>query len=103
MAPLEAKEDHYDGMIIDPDSLPSTVPEFTSALSASCDCWQQQGKRGIWLKVPLQKAALIAPAVEHSGEFGQAEDCTVAFPLLSVPHHVHSRFLRVDSRTFSKP
>lgn len=72
---LTAKEDHYGGVIIDPDSLPSSVPEFTSALHRSLDRWRQEGKKGIWLQVPTSKVALVAPAVEQGGAWLAKRAC----------------------------
>ena len=35
--------------------------------------WRAEGKRGIWLKIPTSRAALIAPAVEQGFGFHHAE------------------------------
>lgn len=36
--------------------------------------WTQAGKKGVWLKVPLAHAALIAPAVNKGFKFHHAEE-----------------------------
>ena len=35
--------------------------------------WRQQGKRGIWLRIPIEKAAYLEPAVAAGFEFHHAE------------------------------
>jgi hypothetical protein len=46
-----------------------------SARPAPLQEWHEAGKRGIWLKVPVAKASLIAPAIEvGSFKFHHAEE-----------------------------
>ncbi|KAI8477424.1 MAG: NUDIX hydrolase domain-like protein [Monoraphidium minutum] len=59
---LVAKEDMYGGVIIDPEALPADADVFAHALERSVQAWAAQGKRGLWLKVPLSKAHLVGPA-----------------------------------------
>uniref|UniRef100_A0A383VIN3 Nudix hydrolase domain-containing protein n=1 Tax=Tetradesmus obliquus TaxID=3088 RepID=A0A383VIN3_TETOB len=66
---LEAEEDRYDGVIIKPDSLPADPATFKAALDSSLQAWSAQGKRGIWLKVPITLAQLIPVAVEPQAGF----------------------------------
>lgn len=54
-------------MIIDGDSLPTTLTAFTSTLARSLEHWKEQGKRGIWLQIPVAQAAFIAPAINEAG------------------------------------
>ena len=70
---LPAKEDYYDGVIIDELGLPEAAPEFLAALAASLSHWRAAGKRGVWLKVPAARSALIAPAMEQGFGFHHAE------------------------------
>eukprot|EP00877_Chromochloris_zofingiensis_P004212 jgi/Chrzof1/13792/Cz08g12180.t1 len=72
---LSATADHYGGMIIQPESLPSDPHVFQATLQHSLQEWQSQGKHGIWLKIPIHLSALIAPAAEHCGfKFHHAEE-----------------------------
>uniref|UniRef100_A0A7S3VTM7 Nudix hydrolase domain-containing protein n=1 Tax=Dunaliella tertiolecta TaxID=3047 RepID=A0A7S3VTM7_DUNTE len=61
---LEYANDAYGGVIVDTKGLPSDVHHFKAALRDSLQAWQQDGKRGIWLKVPLLLATHVPPAVE---------------------------------------
>lgn len=63
---LAAKDDAYGGVIIDPDALPSDPEAFAKALEHSVKEWRAQGKRGVWLKVPISKAHLVGPAAGAS-------------------------------------
>lgn len=92
---LDAYEDVYDGVIVDPESLPSSANAFSAILQASishwklkvvymfclasqllvCQCWQMtqiaiawklQGKKGIWLKILEEQADLVPIALRVS-------------------------------------
>ena len=100
---LQAKEDHYDGLSIDPESLPADPESFgrdlqysieaifcTSPL-ATAECvkqsdirvkphaclllqtWSARGKRGIWLNIPLERAALLHIATKAGFDFHHAQ------------------------------
>ncbi|KAF6254177.1 NUDIX hydrolase domain-like protein [Scenedesmus sp. NREL 46B-D3] len=70
---LEAEEDRYDGIIVKPDSLPADPGTFKAALEESLQAWTKQGKRGIWLRVPIALSQLIPVAVEPGFTFHHAE------------------------------
>eukprot|EP00798_Chlamydomonas_sp_ICE-L_P004891 gene4891-34657_t len=70
---LEAKEDHYGGVIVDSESLPHSTSDFETALATSLGEWRGQGKRGIWLKIPTSLAAHIAPATSMGFDFHHAD------------------------------
>jgi len=67
------RRDMYDGLIIDPDTLPTSTTDFVDALGASVPAWQEAGFRGIWLKVPISKAHYIGHAVDAGFEYHHAE------------------------------
>ncbi|MEW5307318.1 MAG: hypothetical protein WDW36_009724 [Sanguina aurantia] len=72
---LPCKEDFYSGVIVTPELLPADVATFTQQMLLSLTAWKAMGKRGIWLKVPTARVALIAPAVEQGGfRFHHAEE-----------------------------
>lgn len=64
---LQAKEDLYGGVVIDPKSLPVDPAEFGNVLESSLRVWGEQKKRGVWLKLPIQLAALVPVAVNRCG------------------------------------
>eukprot|EP01018_Ginkgo_biloba_P023237 Gb_28827 [translate_table: standard] len=70
---LEADEDKYDGVIVDPNRLPCDVAGFVSSLKASLAEWRQQGKKGVWLKVPITHANLVPAAIEEGFWYHHAE------------------------------
>ena len=77
---LTGRVDMYNGIIINVDSLPDTDEEFQEILKgklripksiltrlrslASLALWTEQGKRGVWLSVPLSKASFIPIAAK---------------------------------------
>jgi hypothetical protein len=70
---LSGKEDSYEGLIIDSESLPSTPDSFASVLQSSLDAWKEHGYRGLWLKIPSTKAHFVGHAVDAGFEFHHAE------------------------------
>lgn len=70
---LQAKNDRYDGVIIDPACLPADEASFVASLRASLDSWKSQHKKGIWLKLPIQNSNLVNAAVKEGFEYHHAE------------------------------
>lgn len=70
---LKYDKDKYKGVIIDSTALPVDVEEFIYKLKYSLDHWKSIGRRGVWLKIPLQKSHFIASAVEIGFVFHHAE------------------------------
>eukprot|EP00249_Psilotum_nudum_P005907 c19314_g1_i3 orf=219-899(+) len=70
---LRAKDDHYDGIIIDPNCLPSDVDTFVTSLRASLAYWKSQCRRGVWLKIPIENADLVPAAVKEGFVYHHAE------------------------------
>ena len=74
---LSGREDHYQGLIVDPVSLPSgkNVEEtFGRMLDASLIRWKEQQYRGIWLKLERHSHARLIPvACDRGFEFHHAE------------------------------
>jgi ADP-ribose pyrophosphatase YjhB (NUDIX family) len=61
---IKGKVDLYNGIIIDPATLPSDLLVFGEALQGSLDKWKKEGRRGIWLQIPTKLAHLISVALE---------------------------------------
>ena len=70
---LKYNKDKYKGVIIDSTALPTDANEFIFKLKYSMDHWKSIGRRGVWLKIPLQKSHFIAFAVEIGFVFHHAE------------------------------
>jgi hypothetical protein len=61
---LKSTNDHYGGVLIDPEDLPHDLIMFGESLEASLATWSKQKKRGVWLKIPVSKAHLVSLALE---------------------------------------
>ncbi|GAB4838964.1 nudix (nucleoside diphosphate linked moiety X)-type motif 8 [Ancistrocladus abbreviatus] len=70
---LDAWDDEYDGVIIDPESLPSCANAFASSLRASLFHWKLKGKKGIWLKIHLRQTDLVPIAIQEGFDYHHAE------------------------------
>lgn len=73
-AVLEAREDEYGGMVVDADRLPSDVAAFARSLSVSLSYWKSLGKKGVWLKLPLDRSEYIPLAVKEGFRYHHAEE-----------------------------
>eukprot|EP00897_Mesotaenium_endlicherianum_P009414 jgi/Mesen1/8500/ME000480S07863 len=70
---LASREDRYDGIIVDSQSLQLDADVFEGMLRESLVQWAAQGKRGVWLKVPATHAALVPIAIQAGFEYHHAE------------------------------
>ncbi|KAL2479936.1 Nudix hydrolase 8 [Abeliophyllum distichum] len=70
---LDVWNDEYNGVVIEPTSLPSTANAFASALRASLSTWKYKGKRGIWLKLLEEQADLVPLAIKEGFIYHHAE------------------------------
>ncbi|KAK9274441.1 hypothetical protein L1049_021688 [Liquidambar formosana] len=73
MPVLDASDDEYDGVIVNPDTLPANPIAFASILRSSLSHWKMKGKKGIWLKLPLERSELVPIAVKEGFEYHHAE------------------------------
>ncbi|GMQ04752.1 hypothetical protein CsSME_00050075 [Camellia sinensis var. sinensis] len=64
MRVLEAFDDEYGGVIVNPKRLPSNPKEFSSILHSSLSHWKTKEKKGVWLKLPLERSELVPVAVK---------------------------------------
>lgn len=72
---LGGKEDRYGGFVIDATTLPDDTAEFSEILGQSLEHWRSIGMRGIWLKIPIDKARFVGPSVDvHQFVFHHAEE-----------------------------
>uniref|UniRef100_A0A0D6QU73 Nudix hydrolase domain-containing protein n=1 Tax=Araucaria cunninghamii TaxID=56994 RepID=A0A0D6QU73_ARACU len=70
---LDACEDNYDGVTVELDNVPLDVDGFVSSLRVSLSKWEQQGKKGVWIKVPKNHAKLVPAAIEEGFWYHHAE------------------------------
>ncbi|XXG43030.1 hypothetical protein AAC387_Pa01g3160 [Persea americana] len=70
---LDAYEDEYEGLLINPERLPLNANDFTSALRTSLYHWRLKGKKGVWLKLPVERSELVPVAVKEGFEYHHAE------------------------------
>ncbi|XP_068650512.1 nudix hydrolase 8-like [Aristolochia californica] len=70
---LDADEDIYEGVVVHPERLPSNPLVFASMLRSSLSHWKLMGKKGVWLKLPSERADLVPIAVKEGFEYHHAE------------------------------
>lgn len=61
---LSHEYDEFNGIIVDTESLPTTVNEFSEGLDALLTQSQEQNKAVIWLTLPISLSHLISTATE---------------------------------------
>ncbi|KAE8702438.1 Nudix hydrolase 8 [Hibiscus syriacus] len=70
---LDAFDDEYGGVIVDLERLPANPNVFASMLRFSVSHWKAKGKKGVWLKLPIEKSDLVPVAVKEGFEYHHAE------------------------------
>ena len=74
---LSFKEDRYGGVEVSAVATAAAgadgTARFASELRARVAGWEQAGKQGLWLTIPIAAAACIGPAVELGFEFHHAK------------------------------
>ncbi|KAI3469002.1 hypothetical protein Pfo_025665 [Paulownia fortunei] len=70
---LDAFDDEYGGVVVNPEQLPSNPNVFASALHSSMYQWKIKGKKGVWLKLPLERSDLVPIAVKEGFQYHHAE------------------------------
>ncbi|KAL5798124.1 hypothetical protein ACOSQ2_002944 [Xanthoceras sorbifolium] len=69
---LSSVEDAHGGVTVDvKESMDSKM--FSLMLKTSLFYWRQQGKRGVWIKLPIEFANLVEPAVKEGFRYHHAE------------------------------
>ncbi|XP_061340686.1 nudix hydrolase 2-like [Gastrolobium bilobum] len=69
---LRAVEDRHGGVIVTmEDPMDSLV--FASLLEASISHWKGQGKKGVWIKLPIEHSNLVDAAVKAGFRYHHAE------------------------------
>lgn len=70
---LDASDDEYGGVLVNPERLPSNPDKFNFMLRASLSHWKVKGKKGVWLKLPLEKCDLVPIAAKEGFQYHHAE------------------------------
>ncbi|KAL2316544.1 hypothetical protein Fmac_030420 [Flemingia macrophylla] len=71
---LNGVEDHHGGVVVNFDvQEPMDSMLFSSKLEASISNWRKQGKKGVWIKLPLHHANLVDSAVKSGFRYHHAE------------------------------
>jgi len=91
MTLLEATTDMFGGVTVDSE-LPENPSEFEEILSRSIEAWRADGKRLAWIRIPIDRSALIPVAVQHGFTFHHANesDLMMVAKIVSeafVPYH----------------
>lgn len=69
---LPASDDDHGGIIVDMKE-PMDPDIFHARLRASLSLWGQQGKKGIWIKLPIALVNLVETAVKKGFQYHHAE------------------------------
>ncbi|KAJ7960241.1 Nudix family hydrolase [Quillaja saponaria] len=69
---LKAVEDIHGGVVVSLEEPVDSVV-FASELGASMSQWRQQGKKGVWIKLPIEHSNLVDVAVKQGFRYHHAE------------------------------
>ena len=47
--------DGYGGVTVQDTAIPDTKEEFSALIRHSLETWKEEGRRGVWLKIPASK------------------------------------------------
>ncbi|KAM1033676.1 hypothetical protein ACFX13_037958 [Malus domestica] len=71
---LSGMHDHYGGVIVHiNDNDPMDPATFLSLLTSSIAHWKLQGKKGVWIKLPIERVNLVEVAVKEGFWYHHAE------------------------------
>jgi 8-oxo-dGTP diphosphatase len=70
---LPNSADQFGGVIVDSDGLPPDGT-FGQTLQASLEAWRSDGRKLVWLKVPIERAALVPMAVDQGFFFHHSNE-----------------------------
>eukprot|EP01127_Copromyxa_protea_P015537 TRINITY_DN447_c0_g1_i3.p1 TRINITY_DN447_c0_g1~~TRINITY_DN447_c0_g1_i3.p1 ORF type:complete len:162 (+),score=32.21 TRINITY_DN447_c0_g1_i3:25-510(+) len=74
MATLQCRKDRYRGVTVNPQDLPDVDSgSFEKILQDSLREWIKEGKRGVWIGVPLDKTHFIPELVKQHFDFHHAK------------------------------
>lgn len=82
---LAATVNIFNGVDVDPESLPQNPGTFSDLLQHSLAVWGRQGCKVVWLKLPLDSAALVPAAVQAGFVFHHSQPDYVMMTYLLQP------------------
>ncbi|KAG7578728.1 NUDIX hydrolase-like domain superfamily [Arabidopsis thaliana x Arabidopsis arenosa] len=72
---LDGVEDRFGGIVVNLMEVESmTVEDFDAKLDASLKAWKDQGKKGIWIKLPRELSSLVDTAIKKGFTYHHAEN-----------------------------
>ncbi len=71
---LDYSPDQFGGVIVTPDMLPDDANEFARRLALSLQAWRDDGRRLVWVDVPLRKAEFVPVATQSGFVFHHADE-----------------------------
>ncbi|KAG5596524.1 hypothetical protein H5410_037756, partial [Solanum commersonii] len=89
---FEAIEDNYGGVIVNmkKEELMDFL-KFHTMLKASISHWRLKGKKGVWIKLPIELAHLVNAAVKEGFWYHHAE-ATYLMLVYWIPHEIPHTF-----------
>ena len=73
---LILNHDRFNGVTIRPNHLSEVnVDSFSQLLPVSLETWKQEGRRGVWIKIPTHQSELIPIATKVRMSFGDMSTC----------------------------
>ncbi|XP_050381714.1 nudix hydrolase 2-like [Argentina anserina] len=70
---LRALDDIHGGVVIDMNDQHMDPEVFASLLQASLSEWRRKGKKGVWIKIPIELSDLVHAAVKEGFTYHHAE------------------------------
>ncbi|CAK8564484.1 unnamed protein product [Lathyrus sativus] len=70
---LASTDDDYDGVIVEINDLVMDSTTFLSILRPSISNWKQQGKKGVWIKLPIHLSNLVETLTKEGFWYHHAE------------------------------
>ncbi|PIN10248.1 NAD(+) diphosphatase [Handroanthus impetiginosus] len=69
---LPSEDDEHGGVIVEMEE-PMDPNDFSVALRCSLSQWKLQGKKGVWIKLPIELVNLVETAVKEGFRYHHAE------------------------------
>lgn len=107
MAVLHSKPNQFKGVHVDADELPEDPAQFARDLAESVEVWRSDGVRVAWLRLPIERAALVGNAVSAGFVYHHATEAWLQLTLALKPdsyvppfatHYIGAGGVVLDSR-----
>lgn len=72
---LKHSVDRYSGVTVPQETIQEigTAEEFATLLASSMAAWSAQGRRGLWIQIPIEQSGYAAEAAKFGFEFHHAQ------------------------------